>query len=174
MYWIGARSASKADHLSALLMNRVRVLNKLRIAISIIAFVACVLLCGLWLRSFWYRDQLFRSSATGYVGCTIDYGQLELFSTNDSPPAELKSGWHWKALRHSGPPSLRTFVSPRSNKFGFYNELVVIPFWFPVFFTGAMVAANWIRLSRRFSLRALLIVMTLIAVMLGLIVWSKP
>lgn len=155
-------------------MNRVLVLNNLRIAISVICLVACVMLSGLWVRSFWYRDQIDRGWATGCVHCRSDYGQLQLYTAKNTPPSRVASGWYWKSVPYSRAPSFRRIVASESNNFGFYLDRVVIPFWFPVLFSGAVVAANWVRLSTRFSLRALLIVMTLVAIMLGLTAWSKP
>jgi hypothetical protein len=49
------------------------------------------------------------------------------------------------------------------------NWLIVFPHWLPVLQCATFAAVPWIR---RFSLRTLLIATTLIAVVLGLIVWS--
>src|SRR3954447_21045285 len=48
-----------------------------------------------------------------------------------------------------------------------------IPYWFPLLISIAFAAAPWLReLKLRFSLRTLLVATTLIAVVLGLIVWA--
>ena len=46
----------------------------------------------------------------------------------------------------------------------------IIPFWAPVLVLSLIAVAPW--LPQRFSLRTLLIATTLVAVVLGLIVWS--
>jgi hypothetical protein len=45
------------------------------------------------------------------------------------------------------------------------------PHWFPVLLSAAFAAAPWFRRTWKFSLRTLLIATTLVAVVLGLIVW---
>jgi hypothetical protein len=51
---------------------------------------------------------------------------------------------------------------------------VKLPYWFLVSIVGSLAAIPSARkIRRRFSLRTLLIVMTLIAVALGAIVWLK-
>ncbi len=48
----------------------------------------------------------------------------------------------------------------------------MLPYWFAVFVSATFAGAPWLsRLDWRFSLRTLLIATTLIAVLLGLIVW---
>jgi hypothetical protein len=60
--------------------------------------------------------------------------------------------------------------------FGLHTDqskiMVLIPDWFLVFACIGFAALAWLRhLPSRFSLRALLIATTLVAVVLGLIVW---
>jgi hypothetical protein len=50
------------------------------------------------------------------------------------------------------------------------NYLLMFPHWFLVLLSAAFATAPWIRW--RFSLRTLLIATTLVAVVLGLIVWA--
>jgi hypothetical protein len=49
---------------------------------------------------------------------------------------------------------------------------IQVPYWFIVLVTAAFSVAPWIQWSKRFSLRTLLIAMTLVAVVLGLVVWA--
>jgi hypothetical protein len=51
------------------------------------------------------------------------------------------------------------------------NSNAAVPFWFLVAVAAALSIAPWLRF--RFSLRTLLIAMTLFAVVLGLIVWPR-
>ena len=50
--------------------------------------------------------------------------------------------------------------------------IFVVPYYFPFLLTSSLSLAPWVRyLPGRFSLRTLLIATTLVAVVLGLIVW---
>jgi hypothetical protein len=55
--------------------------------------------------------------------------------------------------------------------FTFANDGLILPYWLCSLITATIAGAPWI--SFRFSLRTLLIATTLIAVVLGLIVWLK-
>jgi hypothetical protein len=65
-----------------------------------------------------------------------------------------------------------------SGTFGFafarmsLGNVFICPFWFPVVLVISLAAVPWIHWSRRFSLRSLLIVTTLIAIVLGLAVFA--
>lgn len=50
---------------------------------------------------------------------------------------------------------------------------LVTPYWFSAILVGTIAAIPWTRSYNRFSLRTLLIAMTLVAVGLGLIVWLR-
>jgi hypothetical protein len=50
---------------------------------------------------------------------------------------------------------------------------VVLPHWFALALIATGAAVPWMQWSKRFSLRTLLIATTLVAVMLGLIVWLR-
>ena len=51
-----------------------------------------------------------------------------------------------------------------------FVELYHLPHWLPALFFGGLAALPWVQWYRRFSLRAFLIVLTLVAVVLGLAV----
>ena len=52
------------------------------------------------------------------------------------------------------------------------GPIVIVPDWFFIGVAAVLSAAPWIRWSNRFSLRTLLITTTVVAVLLGLVVWS--
>ena len=54
---------------------------------------------------------------------------------------------------------------------GPYTELI-IPYWLPCLAAATIALLPWLKWSKRFSLRTLLIATTLVAVALGLIVWA--
>jgi hypothetical protein len=88
----------------------------------------------------------------------------------------------------SGIASLMTAIDPNwwkpsewyENHLGFslesdqspWGARIVVPHWFLLLLAASLSGVSWIGVSRRFSLRTLLIVTTLVAVVLGLIVWA--
>ncbi len=151
-------------------MDRPRLIRGLRIAVSAVCGILCVLLIVLWVRSYWRYDtvrghfvksQLFSISLwQGVVSFTThqeaDPNAVRLFGhwhidTRTSPSFVDQPAW-W--FRVSLQPTLRAVVSA--------------PNWFLVFMSATLAVIPWIQWSRRFSLRTLLIAITLIAVVLGL------
>jgi hypothetical protein len=71
----------------------------------------------------------------------------------------------------------RTSIEPQKGFLGFISDwhsdlwYVQAPYWFPVALGVTFAAAS--SLPRRFSLRTLLVATTLVAVVLGLIVWLQ-
>jgi hypothetical protein len=166
--------------------------RKLRIAFSATCLIACVLLIALWVRSYLLFDQFVRRGATtDYVAFTSFQGQF-VIGTSNAPDLQRVFIQHWsrRSFRTtdwdaalSGPvaffpatptphPKLihwprydsRPFLGP-----GNYTE-VVLPYWLIFLSVGATATLPWIRW--RFSLRTLLIATTLVAVVLGSVVYA--
>ena len=146
--------------------------RRVRIAVSVFFAVLTVLLCVLWVRSYWTRDHfrwhvttgraLSVSSRGGIVGVVTWTEDLDgVTSLVDSGPV-------------AGSPPRRQMSNPlrfellRSQEFGSLG--VVVPYWFPIFITAVCVAIPWVLNTRRFSLRTLLIATTLVAVALALVI----
>jgi len=147
--------------------------RKLRIAWSVVCGIACALLIVLWVRSFWWvsafdanvavRCHLIVLALPGGLGLSIE-GSSEL------PPWRLlnRETTQWMSDQaRSGRPYLNRIWGPT----GFYKGTVLLPHWLLIPFAALLAAAPWLRW--RFSLRILLIATTLIAVVLGLIVWLR-
>jgi hypothetical protein len=141
--------------------------RKLRIAWSVMWGVACVLLVVLWLQSHSWFGSLVAPSRYKSGTARIESGGGELLFTwqthdyprswtitssriTEGPPTQLRYRWEWM----------------------FSNNYVVIacPYWALVVASAAIAPMAWLRW--RFSLRTLLIATTLVAVVLGLIVWT--
>jgi hypothetical protein len=144
--------------------------RKLRIAWSVVCGIACVLLIALWVRSYWRHDYVnWMPTANRQVEVFAIQGRL-VFGTwvqttfvtwrHYSNPVADKQG----ALR---------IIKSYENAFGFaiVKPSLVVPYYFLVLVTGVVAVAPWLSMSR-FSLRTLLIATTLVAVVLGLIVWA--
>jgi hypothetical protein len=160
-------------------------LRYLRIAWTVFCGLACVLLVVVWVRSYWRIDSATMwISGHGQVGAlslkqrlTISYVNESLFSDRWRDRLESQS---WRVYSntiedefsgseigaHSGLPKNQSFVF---QNFGGNGYRVVIPHWFLILLGTSFATIPWLRW--RFSLRTLLIATTLIAVMLGTIVW---
>ena len=142
--------------------------RKLRIAWSVFWGLAAVLLIVLWVRSYWCADLLIVSQMQGVVST---HGAVRVCGFNlDSPTPQ------WMI---SFPETLEGATSADYSIFGFsYSqspssllERIRVPYWFFVFLSVVAGTTPWLRF--RFTLRTLLIAMTLVAVVLGLIVWLR-
>jgi hypothetical protein len=147
--------------------------RKLRIAWSVGCGITCVLLIVLWVRSYRVADifgcnkprsfGLMAFSATGRMEFGLGETRASFKSVWASLPHELihdlkgyaaGSGFE---IRSQHPP----------NTIG-----VKLPHWFLVLIVVGLGVMSWFGWSNRFSLRTLLIATTLVAVVLGLIVWT--
>jgi hypothetical protein len=165
------------------------VLLYVRIAITGALGVASVLLLLAWAVSYWRFDQLIgRTSAKNYLALTSFQGRF-VCGWSDDPQLQVAFAQTWNrrgfrtkdwdaALR--GPiaffpatvrPTSRVIPWPQYNRNPFitapgtnYRE-IVLPYWMMLLFTTAAAASPWFRW--RFSLRALLIAITVIGLILG-------
>ncbi len=148
-------------------------LRYLRIAFSTTCLIACVLLIVLWVRSYWRADLLHcpLQSPRIILFQSCD-GRMEVFLGRPSPSQKLglPSGLAIDSIE------VKTIVPPEtpephwdftSNKRFTAAEF---PHWCLAFMLASLAVVPWIRY--RFSLRTLLIATTLVAVVLGLIVWQ--
>jgi hypothetical protein len=150
---------------------------KLRIAWSVACFIACLLLLALWARSYWRCDEFSIDAATRLTRVTSNYGQLHFATEIYSGPGEIVEKWGvWsgEALPHVIIPPM-----PKYSALGFSvattgvegdGFAVTTPLWFPTLTFAALATVPSLRW--RFSLSTLLIVTTVVAVVLGLGVYS--
>jgi hypothetical protein len=157
-------------------MDRSRVVRWLRIAVSAVCGVICLLLIALWVRSNWRLDS-FRYNAGARVFAIDSINSRIFVSWSATGGADL-----YPFLKTTGKLSdtqndLLTRIVTSQNRWGFgrYVDLalintstVIFPHWFPTAVLAILASAIWI--NRQFSLRTLLIAMTLAAIMLGLVV----
>jgi len=141
--------------------------RKLRIAWSVGCGILCMLLIAFWVRSYWWVDlvnldtpdpmaaQL--TSIKGLIGASI-------YTTGSGY-------WSWDSLRPEFFDSSRALSH---GQFAFLDgngdRTVIVPHWFLIVLSAAFSTAPW--LPSRFSLRTLLIGMTVVAVLLGAVVWA--
>jgi hypothetical protein len=158
-------------------MDRPRLIRGLRIAWTVGCGILCVMLIVLWVRSYWWFDPIRLSYPNGpSLQITSWDGHISTrptFRSNDIieriPPSYLQNPIIVKD-EFGRTADARWIYVLRYPTDGF-NE-VYVPHWMLALLMGGLAVAPWIHRSKRFSLRTLLIATTLVAVALGLVVWS--
>jgi hypothetical protein len=154
--------------------------RKLRIGWTVVFGIACVLLMVMWLRSGSTFDSVGWYSSKGmYYSLMSQYGHLTVvkgYNPNFTPVGMYYSIGQ-KALEpfvgSPSEPTLSGILGLRwysSHGVRAFRELILaVPHWMAVAACAIFAAAPWSRW--RFSLRALLVATTLVAVGLGTFVW---
>jgi hypothetical protein len=158
-----------------------RTLRYLRITFSAPCGIICLLLIALWVRSYWWADELI-------IKLPNPQRQFQIHSTlggtiwycNDYPRS--KPAWtheYWRVVTYSVAAltegvdvhwfrPLFTFKFFSLPAEPYWSRQLVFPHWVLITAFMAVAAAPWIRW--RFSLRTLLIAITLLALTLGTII----
>jgi hypothetical protein len=149
--------------------------RKLRIAWSVGWGILCVLMIALWMRSRQHLDLVAVSAtATKFIGASSESGQLRFYTGTWSSTTASRNILNHESfdanIGHPGPPI--TSESAWGFSYRDNNLYARLPHWFVALVTATMASAPWIRLSWRYSLRTLLVAMTLVAVGLGMIVYA--
>jgi hypothetical protein len=149
-----------------------KVLRYLLIAIAAWSGLACVLLVFLWVRSYWRLDNLAGPTLWPYgFSATSTTGRLMIGGGDEQDPI---TQWELTSLPFDdryNPVLDSQFYGP---VFAFYpsedeGSYIHVPHWFPALIAGSIAFAFAKR--RRYSLRTVLIVTTLIALSMGAIVY---
>jgi hypothetical protein len=143
--------------------------RKLRIAFTAMCGIVCLLFVVLWVRSYKSEDRV--SGHLGSVGVRFysSRGWIICFKNNAIGPGQYP--WsidlgadYWLAPNDS---RLR-FSSPADFLSGAATSNISMPHWFVIVIATSLAMVPWLRW--RFSLRTLLIAMTVIAALLGTII----
>jgi hypothetical protein len=143
-------------------MDRPRILRLLRIAFSVVCGIVCVLLIVLWVRSYFWTDYINLPHSHHWVLSMHGWLHIDssLVDLSGNPGSEFKYGsFRVSSKRNSESQLMR---GP--------GIAVPIPFGTLPLLISIVTVAPWIRW--RFSLRTLLIAITLLAVLLGAIVYA--
>jgi hypothetical protein len=146
--------------------------RKLRIAFSVTCAIACVLLIALWVRSYWTVDSVDwqRSGWRHDLRINSVHGGAGIAWRENGYDASIMKFEHGSIVGR-----LLLLQDGERTTFWWFHKLMpgeaYIPFWPLVLVSGMLAAMPWIRW--RFTLRTLLIATTLVAVVLGLIVWLR-
>jgi hypothetical protein len=147
--------------------------RKLRIAWSVLCGIACVLLIALWVRSYRYVETVlckFSDDVLIYAGSLPGELGFSIVSEESVEPWIVYKQPSEKWLKGVGDRWLeQTWGGFRID---IDNAGIMAPYWFLVSIFATVGTLAWIhKLKWKFSLRTLLIATTLVAVVLGLIVW---
>ena len=143
--------------------------RKLRIAWSVGCGIVCLLLIMLWARSYGTWDRCFRTGKNHGWQFNSMVGHVVLVVA--APPKKFIP-----FFIESLPTEDRFKGDFDKYVLGFYfgrtpSVELGVPFWFIVLISLAITAAPWIR-RWQFSLRTLVIAITLLAVVLGMAVYA--
>jgi hypothetical protein len=151
---------------------------------SIVCLVACVVLVGMWVRSYQTLDDELHGLLPHDEGFLVysTQGELVLYKGPvDSNGSPITNHWPWVVI---GGPSGSWFdfentsqLQTVSNQFGFGSSFswagscLHLPYWLLVLTSGSMAMAFQLRWPPRFTLRDLFIATTFLAGVLGMIAW---
>lgn len=148
--------------------------RKLQIAWSVAWAIVCALVLALWVRSYWRFDWV-SIPITSAVFLSVNSGNGRIYAStpfasamraNPAKPAAFVSEWRW----WSREPSDAYFQRVTVFGGGWDNNSfrVRFPHWFLTLLLATVAALPWFRWH--FSLRALLIATTVLAVLLGTVI----
>src|SRR4051794_25347873 len=154
-----------------------RFLRYMRLFCATLCGIACILLCVLWVRSYFspvfvvmplpgpFGSVLFETAHGRVTACAV-YGQRLANGNNASP-----WGIHYKSLDdwEPGQPRLAAranFTLSRWKQF----YCLILPYWFLAITSGILGVMFFQKEPLRFSLRTLLVVTAVLAVLLGIII----
>jgi Na+/glutamate symporter len=141
--------------------------RKLRIAWSVACGVVAMLLCVLWVRSYWWADVVNIDVPTPFA---VQF--LSALGHSSAAIYESEQGWDWVRVNAELDPAMKDVA--QQDCFGFKvrdgDWIILAPHWFLILLAGSIAVIPW--LLYRFTLRTLLIATTLVAVVLGLIVYA--
>jgi hypothetical protein len=149
--------------------------RKLRIAWSVAWGVVAVLLAVLCVRSYWWLDSVWRYTPTGGMRLDSLCGKI-IFKVASVSGQVATVVVDTKSTKHMIPAGgdayfgikfyLGFLLRREANGFALF-----IPYWFLTLLAIAFAPLSWLRW--RFGLRTLLIATTLVAVVLGLVVYAS-
>jgi hypothetical protein len=140
---------------------------KLRIAWSVGCSVLCLLLIALWMRSYWRLEILEKRTGLQAVQVSSVKGRIAIGHLD--PRATIGRCYLNVVAGNSADWRKKGGVLG----FAYYHDgwitALIAPHWLPAVLSAALAVIPWISRSWRFSLRTLLIGMTVVAVALSLI-----
>ena len=152
--------------------------RNLRIAVSVFFGVLTVALCVLWVRSYTRHESARFTGWKSLVILTTWQGNGVLLRHRLNPKRPRVQTWRLDSepyasdhnMKLGGKPVTgeRVVIARTANAF-----MMAIPLWSIFAFTCVLIPVSWLPFGSSYSLRAMLIATTLVAVVLGLAVWAR-
>lgn len=137
-------------------------LRPLRIAVSVVIGLCCVLVIVLWVRSYGQEDIIsFGQSGSSMSHFVLLRGSLVICSAGNDP--SNPGGWRKYAAWEPGLLGFSGFSTATSKS-------VKLPLWFLLALLALISLLPWT--ANRFSLRTALVATTLVSLTLGLITYA--
>jgi hypothetical protein len=140
--------------------------RKMRIAFSLMCGIVCLLLVGLWVRSYWWADGFDGSLVGWYIEGESEQGQMWAAAY----PTGSAARWRFDALPTI--PNNGNLELGAEYEYGSFGAVGFIPHWLAVTVTAALATLLGAGTQFRFGLRTLLIATTLVALLLAMVVYT--
>ena len=179
-------------------MDRAKIIRRVRIASAALCLLFCAAFVVLWVRSYRWVDSAHcplpgesvdsirkrwvrRPDGTRFVPSpkmltmTSFEGRISVYAGEDQPGVSGWFPWGWGMdTYYIGDNQRRTRPLPMwQYDAHLYGRYVLFPHWAPALLFAFLGVPIGVRRPYRFSLRTLLIASTLVALILGLLVWAS-
>jgi hypothetical protein len=159
--------------------------RKLRITWTVACGIPCLLLTVVWMRSYWHMDTFDLKPPKCWVNACSLRGALTVILKREARTSwDAKSPWAVTSEKVSEdsndwpttlPPQrsvlgVATLAIPYAG--GMDLKVVAMPMLYPAMLTVLAAAAAWIQWARRFSVRTLLLTVTLLGLVFGLAAYA--
>jgi hypothetical protein len=154
-------------------------LRRFRITVAMLSLTACILLAVLWVRSYYRMDQVYgHTSKTNLLHFASMRGQLTVraFDNDQILPPRLNWVLQGESVRETLTRQLKLDQNNRDvlvyrfeRNYGALSDGFFFPHWWAMAVVGAIGLAAASGRPKRFSLRGLLILVTVATVLLAVI-----
>jgi|tagenome__1003787_1003787.scaffolds.fasta_scaffold19770994_1 hypothetical protein len=151
--------------------------RKLRIAWSVFWGLACILLIVLWVRSYFVYDTAYCPLSSPQMLIANSYsGRLSMYAGRrvENHTGIFPQGWGRESasVKEIAESSLERPHPYWAYRKDVYGRLITFPHWAAILVLCSIGGAGAVLPLTRFSVRSLLVAITLVAVVLGLAVWA--
>jgi hypothetical protein len=152
-------------------MERARILSTIRLGTALLMMLASLFVVGLWISSH-YQDDMVVVGDHSSITLVSSEGKLIVYYRNLGSPVDFSKWFYdsqWVLL--SIKPTLGFLFKSLSVPPNLFGWVLSVPDWFGIFAFGGAGLALLFEWHRRFTVRLLLVVTTICAVVLGLMVY---
>ena len=152
-------------------MNRPRVLRIARITWTVGCLTAAMLLCVVWVRSYSWLDAAMIHVTNNYMLGVATCQRGLAVATGPVPKVPRILAFEVQSVSLDDPSIIGLDVE-HVLKTGAYGRYLIVPYAVLGFIVGLLTVTPWLPL-RHFSLRTLVLGVTLGSILLGLVAWAS-